>query len=100
MADNFVQPAIPRFDDHYDHWSMLMENFLRSKKYWQVVSEGVTEPSIGAVVTDGQRVELEAQRLKDLKWPLLWIHSFNFNFDNHLRLAQVAIGGCTKCSKL
>uniref|UniRef100_A0A803PAK3 CCHC-type domain-containing protein n=1 Tax=Cannabis sativa TaxID=3483 RepID=A0A803PAK3_CANSA len=35
--------------------------------YWQVVSEGVTEPAVGTAVTDGQRVELEAQRLKDLK---------------------------------
>jgi hypothetical protein len=32
MAEgNFVQPAIPRFDGHYDHWAMLMENFLRPK---------------------------------------------------------------------
>jgi hypothetical protein len=31
--NNFVQPAIPRFNGHYDHWSMLMENFLRSKEY-------------------------------------------------------------------
>ncbi|KAH0773913.1 hypothetical protein KY290_011050 [Solanum tuberosum] len=30
-SENFVQAAIPRFDGHYDHWSMLMENFLRSK---------------------------------------------------------------------
>ncbi|GMP43554.1 hypothetical protein CsSME_00012872 [Camellia sinensis var. sinensis] len=31
---NFVQAAIPRFDGHYDHWSMLMENVLRtSNKY-------------------------------------------------------------------
>ena len=30
---SFVQPAIPRFDGHYDHWAMLMENFLRSKEY-------------------------------------------------------------------
>nr|DAD45562.1 TPA_asm: hypothetical protein HUJ06_003792 [Nelumbo nucifera] len=43
-SENFVQPAIPRFDGHYDHWSLLMENFLRSKEYWQ-----------------------EAQKLKDLK---------------------------------
>lgn len=34
---NFVQLAIPRFDGHYDHWSMLMENFLRSKEYWSLV---------------------------------------------------------------
>ena len=32
-SSNFVQPAIPKFDGHYDHWSMLMENFLRSKEY-------------------------------------------------------------------
>ncbi|KAL5732893.1 hypothetical protein ACOSQ2_032585 [Xanthoceras sorbifolium] len=34
---NFVQPSILRFSGHYDHWSMLMENFLRSKEYWQVI---------------------------------------------------------------
>ncbi|KAL6321847.1 hypothetical protein AAG906_035546 [Vitis piasezkii] len=28
----FAQPAIQRFDGHYDHWSMLMENFLRLKE--------------------------------------------------------------------
>lgn len=67
MTDNFVQPAIPRFDGHYDHWSMLMENFLRSKEYWQVVSEGIIELAAGTAVTDGQRAEVEAQRLKDLK---------------------------------
>ena len=32
--ENFVQPSIPPFDGHYDHWSMLMENFLKSKEYW------------------------------------------------------------------
>ncbi|KAH7537743.1 hypothetical protein FEM48_Zijuj03G0125400 [Ziziphus jujuba var. spinosa] len=66
-SENFVQPAIPRFDGHYDHWSMLMENFLRSKEYWQVVSEGIAEPVAGIVWTDAQKAELEAQKLKDLK---------------------------------
>ena len=76
-SDNFVQPAIPRFDGHYDHWSMLMENFLRSKEYWQVVSEGIGEPSTktegGAepstltVLTAAQKTELESLKLKDLK---------------------------------
>jgi len=32
--NSFVQAAIPKFDGHYDHWAMLMENFLRSKEYW------------------------------------------------------------------
>jgi hypothetical protein len=37
---SFVQPVIPQFVGHYDHWSILMENFLRSKEYWQVVETG------------------------------------------------------------
>ncbi|KAL5806364.1 hypothetical protein ACOSQ4_029097 [Xanthoceras sorbifolium] len=44
-TDNFIQPSILRFDGHYDHWSMLMENFLRSKEYWHDVSDGVAEPA-------------------------------------------------------
>ncbi|KAJ9698236.1 hypothetical protein PVL29_007361 [Vitis rotundifolia] len=66
-SDTFVQPAIPRFDGHYDHWSMLMENFLRSKDYWPVVVSGVAEPAEGVVLTDVQKMELEALKLKDLK---------------------------------
>ncbi|TXG53855.1 hypothetical protein EZV62_019111 [Acer yangbiense] len=38
---NFVQLSIPKFDGHYDHWSMLMENFLRSKEYWSLVENGI-----------------------------------------------------------
>ncbi|KAK6923061.1 hypothetical protein RJ641_032222 [Dillenia turbinata] len=44
----FVQAAIPRFDGHYDHWSMLMENFLRSKEYWAVIESGIQEPPTAA----------------------------------------------------
>ncbi|GMJ14865.1 hypothetical protein HRI_005155700 [Hibiscus trionum] len=40
---NFVQPVIPRFDGHYDHWGMLMENFLRSKEYWQAIDPSILE---------------------------------------------------------
>ena len=39
--NNFVQPAIPRFDGHYDHWSMLMKNFLKSIEYWNLVESGI-----------------------------------------------------------
>ena len=66
-SETFVQPAIPRFDGHYDHWSMLMENVLRSKEYWTVVVSGVAEPAAGVVLTDAQEVELKGQKLKDLK---------------------------------
>jgi len=30
---NFVHSIILKFDGHYDHWAMLMENFLHSKEY-------------------------------------------------------------------
>ena len=66
-SETFVQPAIPRFDGHYNHWSMLMENFLRSKEYWTIVVSGVAEPAVGVVLTNAQKVELEGKKLKDLK---------------------------------
>jgi hypothetical protein len=44
---NFVQPVIPRFDCYYDHWSMLMENFLRSKEYWGLIKNGYVETESG-----------------------------------------------------
>lgn len=64
---NFVQPAIPRFDGHYDHWSMLMENFLRSKEYWSLVETGYKEVEKSAKVTDEEQKYLEEMKLKDLK---------------------------------
>ena len=33
----FAQPCIPKFKKDYDHWSMLMENLLRLKKYWNLL---------------------------------------------------------------
>ncbi|KAJ1379504.1 Retrovirus-related Pol polyprotein from transposon TNT 1-94 [Sesbania bispinosa] len=42
-----------------------MENFLRSKEYWQVIEYGV--PKVSVVLTDAQQKELEAMKLKDLK---------------------------------
>jgi hypothetical protein len=44
---NFMQPSIPCFDGHYDHWSMLMENFLRSKELWGLVEIDYEEPTSG-----------------------------------------------------
>ncbi|KAH7846609.1 hypothetical protein Vadar_016020 [Vaccinium darrowii] len=65
--EHFVQPAIPRFDGHYDHWSMLMENFLRSKEYWSLVETGFVEPEKDAVLTEAQKTKHEELKLKDLK---------------------------------
>ncbi|XP_072966890.1 uncharacterized protein [Typha angustifolia] len=64
---NFVQPAIPKFDGHYDHWSMLMENFLRSKEYWSLIEQGLPLAPNSSEVTEPQRKLYEEQKLKDLK---------------------------------
>lgn len=64
---NFVHPAIPRFDGHYDHWKMLMENFLKSKEYWCLVEPGYAAPAAGATLTEAQQKRLEELKLKDLK---------------------------------
>ena len=45
QVESYVQPAIPRFDCHYDHWAMLMENFLRSKEFFDMVETGYEEPN-------------------------------------------------------
>ena len=65
--NNFIQPSISRFDGHFDHWSMLMENFLRSKELWILIETGYTEPEKGASVTETQRKKLEKLKLKDVK---------------------------------
>ena len=64
---HFVQPTIPRFDGHYDHWSMLMENFLQSKEYWHIFESGVETSNADVALTETQQKELEGLKLKDLK---------------------------------
>ena len=67
MSEGFAGVGIPKYDGDYDHWSLLMENLLRSKEYWTVVEEGFTEPAEGVILSTAQRAVLEANRLKDLK---------------------------------
>lgn len=62
-----MQASIPRFDGHYDHWSMMMENFLRSKEIWSLVEEGVPAVIRGPAASEGQRKTVEEAKLKDLK---------------------------------
>jgi hypothetical protein len=67
MADNhhFQPPSIPKFDGYYDHWSLLMENLLRSKELWDLIETGVTVAPADA--TAEQLQSAAASRLKDLK---------------------------------
>jgi hypothetical protein len=62
---NFGHPSIPKFDGHYDHWAMLMENLLQSKEYWTIVETGV--PILAANANAEQTRIANETRLKDLK---------------------------------
>ncbi|KAM1062208.1 hypothetical protein EV1_026346 [Malus domestica] len=66
-TESFVQPTIQRFDGHYNHRSMLMENFLRSKKYWNLVESGIDTLEKGVMLTEQQQKRVAEQKLKDLK---------------------------------
>ncbi|KAL4379639.1 hypothetical protein GQ457_02G024950 [Hibiscus cannabinus] len=63
----FVQPGIPKFDGHYDHWAMLMENLLRSKEYCSLVESGVSAAAEDTEFTEAHRKACVEQQLKDLK---------------------------------
>ncbi|GKD28674.1 hypothetical protein Tco_1239452, partial [Tanacetum coccineum] len=64
-GSSFGQPNIPKFDGDHEHWSLLMENLLRSKEYWCVVETGI--PAEGENVTAAQRKNIDEMKLKDLK---------------------------------
>ena len=62
-SSNFQAVSVPKFDGDYDHWSLVMENLLRSKEYWTVVEEGYTTPRPGVEIPAAQRASVEAKRL-------------------------------------
>lgn len=65
--NNFSAPCVPKFDGDYDHWSLIMENLLRSKEYWSVVEEGYKQPGEKEVLSAAQQEALDETKLKDLK---------------------------------
>ena len=44
-----------------------MENFLRSKEYWNLVETGITAAAGGILPGEAQQKLLDEQKLKDLK---------------------------------
>ena len=53
-SKNFIQPTFPYFDCHYDHWSMLIENFLHSKEFSSIIETGFSELDRGVVITESE----------------------------------------------
>nr|XP_017233763.1 PREDICTED: uncharacterized protein LOC108207844 [Daucus carota subsp. sativus] len=66
-SGNFTAPAVPKFDGDYDHWSLLMENLLRSKEYWSVIDPGFDDLKGIETPNATQKAALEEAKLKDLK---------------------------------
>ncbi|KDO37587.1 hypothetical protein CISIN_1g042894mg [Citrus sinensis] len=46
---------------------MLMENFLQSKEFWELVEPGYVESASGSMQTDAQRKKNDEMKMKDLK---------------------------------
>ncbi|CAL2229173.1 unnamed protein product [Prunus armeniaca] len=92
-SDNtgFVQPAIPRLDGHYDHWSLLMENFLQSREYWSLGENCITEAAAETILTKAQRKALANQKVKDLK-----VKNFLFQAIDHVTLETILKKDTTK----
>ncbi|KAL4386156.1 hypothetical protein GQ457_09G030990 [Hibiscus cannabinus] len=63
----FVQPAIPKLDGHYDHWCMLMENFMKSKEYWNIIADGIPVVAEGSQLSEAQKKAFDEAILKDMK---------------------------------
>jgi hypothetical protein len=66
-SGNFTAPAVPKFDGDYDHWSLIMENLLRSKEYWCVINPGFDELRRIENPNPAQQKALDDANLKDLK---------------------------------
>ncbi|CAM8983646.1 unnamed protein product [Rhodiola kirilowii] len=68
MSDEQFSAKIPHFNgNHYDHWSELMENLLKSKGLWGLIDAGFEEPKDVSKLTDAQMELLDNARQKDHK---------------------------------
>ncbi|CAM8910600.1 unnamed protein product [Rhodiola kirilowii] len=63
----FSAPCVPKFDGDYDHWSLIMENLLRSKEYWCVIESNMKTVKEGEVLGAAKKKVIDEFKLKDLK---------------------------------
>lgn len=66
-SSNLTIPCVSKFDEDYDHRSLIMENLLQSKEYWSVIESGIKEPKENEPINVAQQKELDEAKLKDLK---------------------------------
>ena len=68
-----------------------MENFLRSKEYWNLVETGITTAAEGTDLSKAQKKAIDEQKLKDLK-----AKNYMFQAIDHLILETILKKDTTK----
>ena len=58
-SGSFAIPCVPKFDEDYEHWSLVMENLLRSKKYRSAIQSGFEEPKGNEALSAAQQKEID-----------------------------------------
>ncbi|CAM8965989.1 unnamed protein product [Rhodiola kirilowii] len=66
-GSGYATPCVPKFDGDYDHWSLIMENLLRSKEYWSVIQDGIKEGKEAEALSAAQQKVNDEAKMKDLK---------------------------------
>ncbi|KAL9669452.1 hypothetical protein QQ045_006999 [Rhodiola kirilowii] len=66
-GNKVVAPCVPKFDGDYEHWSLIMENLLCSKEYWEVMEVEYNENNQDRPMSHVLVKKLEEFKLKDLK---------------------------------
>ncbi|RDX67942.1 hypothetical protein CR513_53121, partial [Mucuna pruriens] len=67
IESGFVQSIIPKFDGHYDHWCMFMENFMKLKEYWSKVANDILVVPEENQLSEAQKKATDEASLKDMK---------------------------------
>ncbi|CAM8946419.1 unnamed protein product [Rhodiola kirilowii] len=66
-GSSYTAPWVPKFDGYYDHWSLIMENLLRSKEYWSVIQDEIKEGKEAKAFSATQQKVNDEAMMKDLK---------------------------------
>ncbi|GKE04808.1 hypothetical protein Tco_1396826 [Tanacetum coccineum] len=69
--------------------SLLMENLLRSKKYWSVIERSYEEPGDVEQLTAAQQKALDEAKLKDLKQEIIYFRPLISEVPRNAKCAQL-----------
>ncbi|KAL9668231.1 hypothetical protein QQ045_002608 [Rhodiola kirilowii] len=86
----FSAPCVPKFDMDYDHWSLIIENLLRSKEYWSVVESRIMETKENIVLNAAEQKLYDEAKLRDFKAKnyLFQVPPLHISFDSNVYLSS------------